>query len=327
MRKIFAAIALVLGMIVSTSGTASADTWWHPSSAHAMPLHWVLDTPSNVLDVNDPCTVGLRGLGCNGTLPQPAVMDVDGDYNTRSGNGVHASHGVGEAFQARGQFTICYMDAGVQEGQNPGSGPYDREPAYRFPTDRQAGASDWGGWWIDFTAPGTGTTSPDPRVLAVIEKRIQDWCLNLIPVEPDLSRCGATRCGGIEFDEVDYWENKGNGYPDVTPASQLVYNRALYDLAHKYGLAAIHKGDMAQVAQLQPYADATLNEECSQYRECDDLASFSSNGKAVWVAEYKANPFSRLCDSYGAVARHWNGARYKLGLPNHGGRQPCPGTW
>lgn len=328
MRKALITLLMAVLLLVVPTTTASADTWWHPSSAHALPMHWMLDGPG-VMDINNPCQTGLRGLGCTGTLPAPAVMDVDGDYNTRAGGGVHASRGVGEAFQARGQFTICYMDAGVQEGANPGSGPYDREVPYRFPTDRQAGKSSWGGWWIDFTAPGTGTTQPDPRVLAVIEKRIQDWCLNLIPTEPDLSRCGAVRCGGIEFDEVDYWENKGSGYPDVTYASQLVYNRALYDLAHKYGLAAIHKGDIAQDVDLEPYADATLDEECAQYRECKDggLKAFTDAGKAVWVAEYRSTPLSRLCTTYDAVARHWNGARYKLGLPANGGRQPCSGTW
>jgi hypothetical protein len=322
-----------------------------------LPLQWVLNNvKGGPLNVNDPCSMGLRGLGCTGVLSLPAVMDVDGDYNTRDASTTstaHVSRGVGEAFQARGQFTVCYMDAGVQEGARPGQGPLDRELPYTFPADRQAEASDWGGWWIDFTAPGTGTTQPDPRVLAVIEKRIQDWCLNLIPTEPNLSRCGAPRCGGIEFDEVDYWENQGGGYPDVTYTSQLAYDRALYALAHKYGLAVVHKGDLAQVRDLEPSADATLNEECAQYRECLDeygptqsnpnptscteragvdpttcgLRIFSTHGKAVWEVEYKATAYVRMCTQYGAVGLHFNGAQMKLGLPANGGRQPCPGGW
>jgi hypothetical protein len=359
LKKILMTLAVVMFAVIPATSPAGAApaSWWKPSSAHALPMQWVLDTRNGgVIDVNDPCSMGQRGLGCIGTLAQPAVMDVDGDYNTRdasTSSTAHVSRGVGEAFQARGQFTICYMDAGVQEASSPGGGRLDREAPYTFPADRQAEASDWGGWWIDFTAPGNGTTQPDPRVLAVIEKRIQDWCLNLIPVEPNLSRCGAQRCGGIEFDEVDYWENTGGGYPDVTYNSQLAYNKALYDLAHKYGLAVIHKGDLAQVRDLEPYADATLNEECAQYKECLDeygptstnprstsctersgvdpktcgLRVFSTKGKAVWEVEYKSTAYKVMCVSYNPTVNHFNGARMKLGLPSNGGRQPCTGTW
>lgn len=229
---------------------------------------------------------------------------------------------------ARGQKVICYMDAGVQE-MNDQNTTFDREPPYRFPTDRHDRASSWGGYWIDFTEPGNGTRNPDPRVLAVIEKRIVDWCL---PLQAD----------AVEFDEVDYEQNNPNASDLQGIAgrdAQVAYNRALFALAHKHGMAAIHKGAIHLTRFLEPYADATLNEECEQYRECVNawdedegvdvpgLLRYSNNGKAVWNAEYRSRPFSRLCSRIDNNGYHWNAARYRLGLPADGGRQPCSGSW
>lgn len=47
-----------------------------------------------------------------------------------------------------------------------------------------------------------------------------------------------------------------------------------------------------------------------------------------WVAEYKnftATKWANICSK--STAQHWNTSRYKLGLPNNGGRMPCTGTW
>lgn len=327
-------LALTVAGVVFGNFTASAThgTWWHPSSATPLPMHWVLDTGTGdpVVDVNNPWHIGQRSL-TGATLPPPAVLDVDGDYNTRRpdlGQYAHGSNGVGETFHARGQKVICYMDAGVQE-MNGTNTVFDREPPYRFPTDRHDRQSGWGGYWIDFTEPGNGTRNPDPRVLAVIEKRIVDWCLPL----------GAD---AIEFDEVDYEQNnpltsdlQGIAGRDA----QVAYNLALADLAHKYNMAAVHKGAIHLTRFLVDRFDATLNEECEQYRECvsawdedegvsvPGLNAYANAGKAVWNAEYRATPFSRLCSRIANNGYHWNGARYKLGLPANGGRQPCSYVW
>jgi hypothetical protein len=100
-------------------------------------------------------------------------------------------------------------------------------------------------------------------------------------------------------------------------------------------MAAIQKGDIIQTQDLVAYFDATLNEECVQYSECTNpyredtdteqvgLQAYTQAGKAVWLAEYKSGVQTKMCNQ--AKAQHWNAARYKLGLPLNGGRQPCGG--
>lgn len=341
MRKPLVILFAVLAVILVFPGAARAEDppHWLPSSATPLPLHWVLDTGVGdpLLDVNNPWHIGRCPLGATSasqcTLPPAAVLDYDGDYNTRLGGGLHGSRGVNEALHSRGVKTVCYTDEGVQEASTSNaSAVYDREPAYRFPVDRQDKASGWGGWWIDFTSPGSGTTAPDPRVLTTVERRIVDWCGGGLAIGDP------ARFDAIEFDETDYEQNNPTS-PDVNYASQIVYNRALYTLAHQYGFAAIQKGGIHQTRDLVNYADATLNEECGQYRECvtawDEttgtdvvgVGAYSDVGKAVWIAEYRATGYDRACTTYKAAVRHWNVAQYRLGLPASGGRKPCPAVW
>ena len=97
------------------------------------------------------------------------------------------------------------------------------------------------------------------------------------------------------------------------------------------------KGDLEQAHDLAPYFDWNLTEECYQYQECTKvynpadgkeypgLQSFTRLNKAVWVAEYKTfatNRWANICTN--SAAQHFNTARYRLGLPNNGGRQSCP---
>jgi len=46
------------------------------------------------------------------------------------------------------------------------------------------------------------------------------------------------------------------------------------------------KNDLGQVAQLEPWFDWALNEECLQYDECQDLSPSLVAGKAVFHVEY-----------------------------------------
>lgn len=275
----------------AASRVAQAATWWRPSSATPLPLHWNL---GGTINPANPKHVGERGID-GIILPRPAVLDIDGEYNTAQ---------TVATLHARGQKVICYIDAGVYETY--------RGDAAKFPK-WVIGKADqgWdGSYWLDIRRLDI--------LLPIMEARIRDLC-------------SAKGFDAVEPDEIDGWEN-ASGFP-LTYADQLRYNRAIADLIHSYGMAAIQKGDLIQTQDLQPSFDAALVEECFQYRECENpwnpdtddeqvgSQAYTLAGKAVWIAEYKASVDTRMCA--GSKKWGWNAARYKLGLPLNGGRKPC----
>ncbi len=291
MRRL--SLALVVGLIIGIAASpAHADygTRWHPGM-EPLPLHWNL---GGAIDVNNPRHIGERSLS-GAVLPRPAVLDIDGEYNSAA---------TVATLHARGQKVICYLDAGVYEDY--------RSDAWKFPPE-VIGAPDqgWdGSWWLDIRRLDI--------LLPIMEARIQDWC-------------AAKGFDAVEPDEIDGWEN-ATGFP-LTYDDQLRYNRAIADLIHSYGMAAIQKGDIIQTRDLVDWFDAALVEECFQYRECESpwnpdtgehqvgSQAFTLAGKAVWIAEYRSGVVDRMCR--GSAKWAWNAARYKLGLPLNGGRQPC----
>lgn len=289
------AIGLILGIGAVPAQAApvqeAAASWWRPSAASPLPLHWNL---GGKIDPNNPKHVGERSLDGK-VLPRPAVLDIDGEYNSAAT--VATLHG-------RGQRVICYIDAGVWESYRP--------DAARFPKS-VIGKKDhgWdGSYWLDIRRLDI--------LLPIMEDRIRDWC-------------AAKGFDAVEPDEIDAYENK-SGFP-LTYADQLAYNRAIADLIHAHGMAAIQKGDIIQTQDLEPWFDAVLNEECVEFDEClnpynkatrreqTGLQAYTQAGKAVWLAEYKAKVDTRMCQQ--ARANGWNAARYKLGLPLNGGRKTC----
>ena len=288
MRRIIVVLAALL-IAALLPATAHADDWWKPAK-DAGTLHWALE---GAIDPNNPKHVGERDLAGK-TLPRPAVIDIDGEYNTAA---------TVATLHSRGQKVICYFDAGVYENY--------RTDAHRFPKS-VIGKKDgnWeGSFWLDIRQTAI--------LLPIMEDRIK--------------MCAAKGFDAVEPDEIDGWENV-TGFP-LTYAHQVTYNKAIAALAHKHGLGAVQKGDIIQVQDLVNDYDATLNEECAQYNECLNpynpvtkktqvgLQAYTQQNKAVWQAEYKAKVDAKLCKQ--AKAQGWWAARYKLGLPLNGGRKPC----
>ena len=245
-------------------------------------MHWVL---GDALDLANPVAMGLRdrsGLA----LPAPDVYDIDGQMNSAAT--VAALHAIGRK-------VICDFDAGVFES--------DRPDATRFPRSLighpDAGWND--SFWLDIRKVDA--------LRPIMEARIAD--------------CVAKGFDAVEPDEVDGYSND-SGFP-LTYQDQVVYNRAVASWVHAAGLSVGQKGDLDQTADLVGYFDWTLNEECGRYDECatggGGLQQYSAAGKAVWIAEYRAQDL----DCAQASAHHWNAALYALGLPATGGRQPCRG--
>jgi endo-alpha-1,4-polygalactosaminidase (GH114 family) len=284
------AVVAAVSLAVGFAGPASAVTRWLPAANPALPLHWNL---GGTIDVNNAKQIGERDFN-GAVLPRPAVLDIDGEQNTAA---------TVATLHSRGQKVICYFDAGVYETY--------RTDASKFPKS-VIGAQDdgWNGsYWLDIRQQSV--------LLPIMQARAQ--------------QCVDKGFDMIEPDEIDGWEND-SGFP-LTYNDQLSYNRAIANMAHSLGISILLKGDIIQAHDLVTSFDATLNEECYRYQECTNpynpvtdtevpgLQVFSAANKPVWIAEYTSTATSRMCAD--APKRHWNAARYKLGLPLSGGRQPC----
>lgn len=237
------------------------------------------------LNLNDPVQMGLRDFAGN-PLPEPDVYDIDGEYNTAA---------TVAALQARGKKVICYFDAGVYETY--------RSDAHKFPPSVIGNVDvGWdGSYWLDI------------RRIDVLEPIMR----------ARMQMCKDKGFDAIEPDEIDGYSNDP-GFP-LTYDDQLRYNKALARWAHEIGMSIGLKGDIEQAADLADDFDWTLNEECYEFNECTPaLRSFTQRNKAVWIAEYKnytATKWASICAN--SRAEGFNTARYKLGLPRNGGRQPC----
>jgi hypothetical protein len=281
----------------------ASSSWWRPSSAAPLTLHWVLD---NALNLGDPVQMGLRSMSGE-TLPAPDVYDIDGFENSAA---------TVAALHAQGKKVICYMEAGAYETYRPDAA------RFKALSPQIWGAADdgWpGSYWLDI-------------------RRIDD----LAPImKARFQICKDKGFDAIEPDEITGWSND-SGFP-LTYADQIAYNKAVAGWAHAIGMSIGLKGDLEQAHDLVGDFDWTLNEECYEYDECSQVSNegrgadgkdypglqlFAKAGKAVWVAEYKgysASQWSAICAN--SQSDHFNTALYKLGLPNNGARNPCSESW
>jgi hypothetical protein len=97
-------------------------------------------------------------------------------------------------------------------------------------------------------------------------------------------------CDGVEPDNMDGYTN-ASGF-NLTSSDQLAFNRMIANEAHTRGLSVGLKNDLDQINNLVAYYDFAVNEQCFEFSECDTLAQFINNGKAVLNAEYKKEYFN-----------------------------------
>lgn len=282
--------------VLAVGGEPNAVEYWQPTAEKRLSLHWVLGGP---LNINNPVQMGLRDFAGN-PLPEPDIYDIDGEANT--GETVRFLH-------SRGKKVICYFDAGVYETY--------RQDSYKFKalTPKIWGKPDlgWdGSYWLDI-------------------RRVSE----LEPImKARMQMCKDKGFDAVEPDEIDGWEND-TGFP-ISYEDQLTYNRALAKWAHDLGLAILQKGDIIQTRDLVDDFDFVLNEECFQYDECTDpydpvrdefvpgLQLYVAQNKAVFIAEYRnfnSTKWNKICGT--STTQRFNTTRWKLGLPNKGGRMPC----
>jgi hypothetical protein len=176
-----------------------------------------------------------------------AVFDIDGE---------DASAATVAALHAKGAKVICYFSAGSYENWRSDAGSFPASVRGK-PLDGWAGEN-----WLDVRALDI--------LLPIMERRI--------------ANCRSKGFDAVEPDNVDGYSN-ASGFP-LTAADQIAYNKALADIAHRYGLGIALKNDPDQVKALQPFFDFAVVEECAKYNECAAYAPFTAAGKAVLHVEY-----------------------------------------
>jgi hypothetical protein len=175
------------------------------------------------------------------------VYDVDSTYTDAA---------TVAALHAKGRKVICYVNAGAWENFRP-----DKNA---FPSTILGGQDGWAGeQWLDI------------RQISVLQPIMA----------ARFAACRAKGFDGVEADLVDSYTDQ-TGFP-ITAADQLRYNEMLARLAHNLGLSIGLKNDLGQVPQLVGVFDFSIDEQCFQYSECDQLLPFIRAGKAVFEAEYQ----------------------------------------
>lgn len=160
------------------------------------------------------------------------------------------------ALHAQGRKVICYISVGSWEDWRP-----DKD---QFPTE--VIGKDYKGWpgekWLDIRQID--------RLAPIMRAR--------------LDLCQERGFDGIEPDNIDAY-GADTGFP-LTADDQLKYNTWLADEAHKRGLSIGLKNDGDQAAELEPYFDWALTEDCFAQDWCEQMSVFIQAGKPVFAAEY-----------------------------------------
>lgn len=160
------------------------------------------------------------------------------------------------ALHAQGRKAICYVSVGSWEDWRPDA---DRFPASVI-------GKDYEGWpgekWLDIR---------QIQLLGSVMRARMDLCRD-------------KGFDGIEPDNIDGYTND-TGFP-LTDEDQVRYNLWLADEAHSRGLSIGLKNDPNQIADLLPYFDWALTEDCFAEGWCEDMTQFIRMGKPVLAAEY-----------------------------------------
>jgi hypothetical protein len=113
-------------------------------------------------------------------------------------------------------------------------------------------------------------------------------------VQARMDKVAAAGFDSVEPD-VDFASSNNSGFT-ITGATQIAYNVSLANIAHANGLSINLKSDVDQALDSQLIAafDYVIDEQCWQYKQCNNYSGFQSAGKSIFNAEYKVAP-STFC--------------------------------
>ena len=187
---------------------------------------------------------------------------------------------------------MCYLNAGAWEEW--------RSDATQYPASTLG--NDYSGW-------------PGERWLDI---RQIDLLAPLLRARLDL--CKSKGFDGVDPDNINGYLNP-SGFP-LSAQDQVNFNTWLANEAHARGLSIGMKNDSEQLAELLPYFDWALTEDCFAQGWCADLSPFIAAGKPVFAVEYTdaGISFSQFCAQ--AVALQFSGILKTRALDAY--LQTCP---
>jgi hypothetical protein len=279
MATVLAMIALATG----GGGTGHAQRWEPPPHGR---WQYQLESSDKSLKSTGGIDVDLcEPPAGGGACVRPRVFDIDLYQDGRiSGNDHTVNTTAVNAIHRRGAYAVCYLSAGTAERFRPDYGEY-----VRF--DRTHGHSLLGKPFSDRFSNEYWLNINDGRGQ-------RDFILRRMAERT--RKCANAGFDAVEYDVVDaYAQGKRVTGWKISARTQLLYDRALANIAHRDGLAVGLKNDLGQVPTLEPKFDFAINEQCFQYRECTNNPSpgyraFLRRGKPVFQVEYRIPP-SRFC--------------------------------
>jgi hypothetical protein len=276
----------------------SAGACWQP----ALNSRWQYElqaarTPSGTCDTSQNpggINVNITGTAFTGTTGvAPAVFDIDHQIDTicDSSPPQYTQNTLAVSqIHAKGAKAIAYIDAGTWESFRQDAAQFDA-----FNTSAPCNGCLYGktlsGFhnekWLNIN-PGVSGINPNTGQAEDRQAFILD------EMTARVNQAKADGFDGVEFDNVDAWQNRTG--VTISSDTQLQYDAQLANIAHAAGLTVALKNDTDQICAqgsgstcggLTRWFDYTINEQCQQYRECSKLDPFVSSGKAAFQVEYK----------------------------------------
>ncbi|GBG24699.1 Hypothetical Protein FCC1311_009172 [Hondaea fermentalgiana] len=173
-----------------------------------------------------------------------------------------------QSYKSQGKIVACYFSGGTledwREDVNENLDAWESAVAGEM--------SDWEGEaWLDIGKLDELQALMEPRFRLAAEKG----------------------CDAVEVDNVDCYansdcsENLSLDDGADAKAAQIEYNLWQTSMSHELGLSIALKNGLGMIDELEASYDFAVNEQCGVYDECDLLAPFIENGKAVLNVEYR----------------------------------------
>jgi hypothetical protein len=246
----------------------ACSTCWHPAPLSRW--QYQLQTSANFAQTGGVNTAITSAPFGGGSTVAPDVFDID----LYAIDGTTPNAAATAALHQAGKRALCYVDAGTYEDFRPDAADY---------TSFDGSCSG--------CLLGSNNGWPGEKWLDVSDDKGQRTFI-LQELGKRMDACAAAGFDGVELDNVDGYANS-TGFT-ITAAAQEYFNAAIANLAHSKGLSVALKNDLEQVADLEPYFDYAVNEQCFELGECAMLQPFVAAGKAVFNVEYNAQP-SQFC--------------------------------